>query len=346
MGKRVAIIGAGPAGVVAAIALKKQGYEPTLYDKIDPIESLKQTLVTGEQAMIQFGDVGGTVSLYGNGLRALDDKITRNLHTSKPGELEPMNLLRSEFHEVIMKASHTRGIKTYATKKFVSLTEHDSEVTVTFADGSTVTADFVIGADGINSRVRQCIFPDSPMPTTYGSANGNPYGPVGGHAVYNGTIAPTKGVFVVLDWNKPDGVQSDEVDWKPCRVESWGIDKHLVDCVRAAKRLSPVSLKDLPDLPVLYKGRVGLNLALEDAATLGDLFGHFQENEDVEKVFALYDQIRKPKVHELSAHSRSNWTILMRLVFTVQNIFALNDAILYHNYRTDIEEAVPGIKFN
>ncbi|KAJ3060787.1 hypothetical protein HDU99_005779 [Rhizoclosmatium hyalinum] len=212
--------------------------------------------------------------------------------------------------------------------------------------------------------------------------------PVGGHAVYNGTIAPTKGVFVVLDWNKPDGVQSDEVDWKPylnlpketanlaAVVESWGIDKHLVDCVRAAKRLSPVSLKDLPDLPVLYKGRVvligdsahgtlptygqGLNLALEDAATLGDLFGHFQENEDVEKVFALYDQIRKPKVHELSAHSRSVAArmrapnhiakrigrFFMRLVFTIQNIFALNDAILYHNYRTDIEEAVPGIKFN
>ncbi|ORY45119.1 FAD/NAD(P)-binding domain-containing protein [Rhizoclosmatium globosum] len=343
MGKTVAIIGAGPAGVVAAIALKRQGFEPTLYDKVDPIEVLKETLRTGEQGVIQFGETGGTVSLYGNGLRALknlglldkveelrrvqndsmvfalqdgSDRVVRNLHTTKPGEIEPMYVLRSEFHALLMRESNFLGVKTFAGKKFASLEETaDSQVIVTFTDGTIVEVDFVIGADGVYSGVRRFIFPEAPLPTIYGCGyvgivdlGPHPSGinvkfddmmaihmdPIGGHAMYNSTYSPTGGAFNIIDWNKPEGVTSDDADWKPYLdlpketsklaevLEGWGMKQNLVDVVRTAKRLAPLSLVDLPDLPVFYKGRVvligdaahgtlptmgqGLNLALEDAA--------------------------------------------------------------------------------
>ncbi|KAJ3049559.1 hypothetical protein HDU99_008873, partial [Rhizoclosmatium hyalinum] len=70
-GKTVAIIGSGPAGALAALALKKQGFEPTLYDKVDPIEVLKETLRTGVPLGIRFGDNGGGLSIMGNGSKAL-----------------------------------------------------------------------------------------------------------------------------------------------------------------------------------------------------------------------------------------------------------------------------------
>ena len=51
-------------------------------------------------------------------------------------------------------------------KKVKSVTETEAGVTVEFADGSVEKADLVIGADGVRSIVRECIF-DNQYPATY-----------------------------------------------------------------------------------------------------------------------------------------------------------------------------------
>ncbi|KAJ3021491.1 UNVERIFIED_CONTAM: hypothetical protein HDU68_009608 [Siphonaria sp. JEL0065] len=459
---KVIVIGSGPAGVLAAIALKRQGLEPTLYDKVEPLAALQESVRTGEPPNIQFGEVGGSVSLYGNGLRALrnlgllegveelrdlngldemnfmlmngSDRIVRNLRTTKPGEIPPFVVLRSAFHAVLMKAANVLGIRSsvkrpfiettkamfmyaltrvcfrsFSGKKIKNLVQSDSGVTVEFEDGTITTGDLVIGADGIHSKTRKLIFENAPKPTCFGTGylgvldrQTNPdvpivdfehcmglyMNPVEGHHVYFNRCGSTEGSFSVLDMNF-DTINEDLDDWRPVTnlpresetlgalVDSWGAPKSVGNCIRHAKRITPVNLYDLPDLPILYKNRVvligdaahgtlptygqGLNQAIEDAATLGDLFGHFNKTleQDYTTVFEIYNKVRIPRVHKCAALSRQTAArlrassyfsmrigrLFMRAIMTVFNAFQLNDDILYHDYRTDLVKAVPDIQF-
>ena len=51
-------------------------------------------------------------------------------------------------------------------KKVKSVTESGADVRVEFVDGSAETADLVIGADGVRSVVRECMF-DNQYPAMY-----------------------------------------------------------------------------------------------------------------------------------------------------------------------------------
>ncbi|KAJ3285893.1 hypothetical protein HDU79_006971 [Rhizoclosmatium sp. JEL0117] len=435
MGKTVAIIGAGPAGIVAAIALKKQGYEPTLYDKIDPVDAIQWLLPPTDTTTHKFGDGGGTLSLFGNGLRALQyaglleevetlrcvsntkmiyalqdgsDRSTRTF-SSKKAEFEPLHVLRSELHAVLIKAAYARGITTLAGKSFVSLQEKGNEVIISFADGTRVSADFVIGADGVHSKVRSSIFPEAPLPTVWGTGfvgevelgerrNGPTVtlseqmalhiDPLGGRGFYHSMYSPTAASFNFLEFADtplPQTTQQ-ESNWKPFSnlavestlhanaLASFGFKKTLVECVRNARRLAPLSLVDLPDLPFFHKSRVvligdaahgtlptygqGINLAIEDAVTLTDLLVYYPPT-DPTIAFSMYDKIRKPHVQAVSKHSRVLATrmrarnqiemrvgrLIMRTVFAVQESFGVNDDIYDHDCREDVAAVVPGIKF-
>ncbi|KAJ3278027.1 hypothetical protein HDU79_001916, partial [Rhizoclosmatium sp. JEL0117] len=197
MGKRVAIIGAGPAGAATAIALKRQGFEvsnwqylnrskhlyllfqPTLYDKADSIEP---------------NEVGGGFSLYANGLKVLkhldlieamqqfqdnpilemsfmlidgSDGVSKT--TDKEGEMQSIHVLRSRLYAILMETAKRLGIETYGSKKIKNLVQTSDDVTVEFEDGSTIVADFVVGADGIHSVTRRLLFPDAPRPEVIGT---------------------------------------------------------------------------------------------------------------------------------------------------------------------------------
>jgi len=58
------------------------------------------------------------------------------------------------------------GIPLHFGKKLRGIEVNGAQgVTVTFEDGTTATGDFLVGADGIHSRVRQLINPDAPKPS-------------------------------------------------------------------------------------------------------------------------------------------------------------------------------------
>jgi 2-polyprenyl-6-methoxyphenol hydroxylase-like FAD-dependent oxidoreductase len=50
-----------------------------------------------------------------------------------------------------------QGIPIVFNKKLVGLREGKEDVEIEFDDGTTVTSDFVIGADGVHSKIRSCI---------------------------------------------------------------------------------------------------------------------------------------------------------------------------------------------
>lgn len=166
----VLIVGGGPAGMVAAIALSRAGVSVELVE-LQP----------------RFAAVGIGVNLQNSPLRALDtlglvDEIERrgfptdvvNMLTSA-GEpmmppLRPASLIegrrgsiaigRGELAEILADAVAAENIDVRFSLTVDELTSVADGVDVVFSDGSTGHYDLVVGADGVNSRVRELILGD------------------------------------------------------------------------------------------------------------------------------------------------------------------------------------------
>jgi 2-polyprenyl-6-methoxyphenol hydroxylase-like FAD-dependent oxidoreductase len=66
-----------------------------------------------------------------------------------------MRIKRTDLVNVLHKEAEEKGIFVQFGKKITSIAESDEAVTVTFADGTTDTADLLLGCDGIHSSVRK-----------------------------------------------------------------------------------------------------------------------------------------------------------------------------------------------
>ncbi|KAJ3279688.1 hypothetical protein HDU79_000372 [Rhizoclosmatium sp. JEL0117] len=431
MGKTVTVIGSGLAGAITAFGLKKQGFEVTLYDRVDPIETLKETLRTGVSQPIEFGDHGGSLAVLGNGLKALGhlgllehvkhlrdgpvmeqnfmllDGSDRMVRKFTHDDQKPMHTLRHRLHQAVVNAATGAGIKLYGAKKIKNLTQTEDEVTVEFEDGTTVVSDFVVGADGIHSKTRKLLFPDAPEPEVKGTGkialvnigtypdgsvvefNHHPgiySNPLTAITIFTAPFTATEGEVKIFQMDAFKPVDAED-DWRPVsdlptestnladEVASWGTHPSIVNCVRHARRISPVNLYDLPDLPRFHKGRVvlvgdaahgmlpfltqGLGQSIEDASVLCDLLGHYQDK-DYKTAFAKYDEIRVPRAHMVAGESRTTYSrlkaangfqmkfgrFMMRLVFSILNFLGKMDDISLHDCRDDVVKAVPGIKFD
>ncbi|EHR48501.1 2-polyprenyl-6-methoxyphenol hydroxylase-like oxidoreductase [Saccharomonospora marina XMU15] len=167
------VIGAGIAGPVTAIALRKAGIDATVYEAYDR---------TAE-------GVGAFLTLAVNGLAALGEL---DLHTvvrdkgfdtprmsigmgGKPfaefklGDPLPdgtvsQTVTRAAIYSALRDEAVRRGISVVHGKRLVSAEAERDGVVARFADGSTATGDLLVGADGLRSTTRTIIDPDAPGP--------------------------------------------------------------------------------------------------------------------------------------------------------------------------------------
>jgi 2-polyprenyl-6-methoxyphenol hydroxylase-like FAD-dependent oxidoreductase len=75
-----------------------------------------------------------------------------------------VNILRAHVHQALREEALRRGIEVRYDKRLASVTQAGKEVVATFEDGTTEVGDFLVGADGVHSRVRACILPQAAAP--------------------------------------------------------------------------------------------------------------------------------------------------------------------------------------
>jgi 2-polyprenyl-6-methoxyphenol hydroxylase-like FAD-dependent oxidoreductase len=169
--KTALVIGGGIAGPVAALALRKAGIEARVYEAHDAAAIDTGAMLTVAPNGLAALDVVGladAVRAAGHDLHAMvmEKGSGKRLMTVEalPGLPPSCTILRRELFRVIHEAVLAAGIGIEYGKRLVGAEEGPASVTAKFEDGSSATADILIGADGIHSLVRTLIDPAAPGP--------------------------------------------------------------------------------------------------------------------------------------------------------------------------------------
>jgi 6-hydroxynicotinate 3-monooxygenase len=161
---RIAIIGAGLGGTAAAALMQRAGYSVRLYEQAPSFSRLGAGIHLGPNVMkiMRRMDCEDALNVMGS---HPDYWYSRDWKTGEAIAQIPLGdfalkeygasyltVHRGDFHALMTEAIAPGTIEF--NKCLSGIEELDHEARLTFADGSVETADIVIGADGVNSKIR------------------------------------------------------------------------------------------------------------------------------------------------------------------------------------------------
>lgn len=164
---KITITGAGIAGLTAAIAFSKAGYETTVFEAAPTLSPVGAGLGLAPNAINALAvlDIADDIIPIGRRLphfRILDRSgrvISENdsdIIGRKFG-LDNFTIHRRHLHDALLGEVDAASIHT--GKKATDLENDGSQVRLHFADGTSYKTDYLIVADGINSMLRQKVAP-------------------------------------------------------------------------------------------------------------------------------------------------------------------------------------------
>jgi 2-polyprenyl-6-methoxyphenol hydroxylase-like FAD-dependent oxidoreductase len=354
---RIAVIGAGIGGLAAACALREKGFEVHVYER------------AGE-----LGEVGAGLQLGPNAV-----KVLRALGIEEP--LRPLACEPTNIVSVAWDDAHLRfrePLKASAAAQFGApyLTAHradlhallqaklppdsihldarctgvssiDGVAVATFADGREVEADVAVGADGINSAVREslfgvqparytqqmawrCIVPIDCVPTDIGPGKSVRIGrdeyvgwigpdghvicyPIRGGELYNIFAGHVSEEWIEESWSVPSSV-----DELLSGYRGWNAD--LVEMLSHVQHCYKWGIRDRDPLARWTSGRVTLlgdaahpmmpTLAQGAAITLEDAYAlarNLARHEDLRAGLEAYERERRPRASNVQMQAREQF---------------------------------------
>ncbi len=336
-GPRVLIVGGGIAGLATAAGLARAGIECEVVERAERWAPLGAGIVLGVNAMRVMGSLGLAEAAVARGQRlgagAITDADGRALGSTDfealAAELGPtVAIHRAALHEVLIEGA--RGVPISLGASVEALEPEGDVVRARLTDGREECFDLVVGADGIRSRTRELLFPESSL--AYAGytcwrlvvdapvdsvrmcemwAPGHRFGvvPIGDGRVYCFAVA-----------NAPAG----RTDPEPGRLERFrerfarfgGQVPRILEALERDDQLIHNDLEELPACP-WYQGRVlligdaahamtpnmgqGAAMALEDSMVLVELL---RDGTRVPEALASLARRREPRVRWVQSQSR------------------------------------------
>ena len=170
---KVAIVGGGLGGLVVALALRARGISFDLYEQVLEVREIGAGIGlsangTRELRRLGVGEQVEAVSVIPSALvvRRWDTgEIIADHPIGRSGMYEATfgapwyGVHRVAFHQALAERLGGEGVNL--GRRCVSVDEQRSGVELHFADGATVVADLVVGADGVHSAIRSHVVGDT-----------------------------------------------------------------------------------------------------------------------------------------------------------------------------------------
>jgi salicylate hydroxylase len=162
---QILVVGAGIGGLTAALALQQSGFDVQIYEQASVLREVGAGVAISPNASRVLHHLGLADALASVGVRSLSldsrDWGTGTVLGRVPLGEEAVarwgapfyHLHRADLHEALRAALGEEHITLAA--RCVAVKEDETTVTARFADGREVSADLLIGADGIHSVVRE-----------------------------------------------------------------------------------------------------------------------------------------------------------------------------------------------
>jgi 2-polyprenyl-6-methoxyphenol hydroxylase-like FAD-dependent oxidoreductase len=165
----IAIVGGGLAGLAAAHALATFGIKAQVFEaaaSLGEIGAAVNTSPNANKALIAIG-VGEKIAAVANSSPGI---YTRNMQTGEFLEFRDRRKTSARYHAPYYTfhradlldalASGLDPVSFHLGHRLARIEETGTSVALTFANGITVDADIVIGADGVRSVIRRALYGD------------------------------------------------------------------------------------------------------------------------------------------------------------------------------------------
>ena len=168
----VAIVGAGIGGLAAALAMLRAGLEVDIFEQAHTLEALGAGIhigPNGARILLRFGlgaqiDAVAIQTIAEETRRWDDNHLLARFTTGQQNIAKfgaPVySFHRGEFQHILREAVPDHIV--HLGHRCTGVAQRPDYAELTFADGSTTTADVVVGADGIHSVVRSTMSTDAP----------------------------------------------------------------------------------------------------------------------------------------------------------------------------------------
>lgn len=287
---RVVIAGGGIGGMTAALALLQRGFEVELYEQAQEIK-----------------EVGAGIQISPNGNRALDslgvfeqlktlscDPERKELRLWSSGEPWPLfdlgklaidrygypylTVYRPDLLDTLRRAVLAEDPAAIRLKsRVVGVSQDDGSASITLEDGTVVSGDVVIGADGWRSGIRDALWgPSGPefsgmvawrglipmdrLPEHLRSWVGTTWIGPGAHAVHyplhNGELMNFVATIEGKEWSAQGGTVLGTVD--ECLADFAGWHENVQTLIKLSPQLMKWALVKGEPIPQWTKGRVTL----------------------------------------------------------------------------------------
>ena len=349
---RIAVIGGGIGGLAAALSLWQAGFEVDVYEQAPELTQIGGGINMGPNAARILRQLGLAAGLDREGVRPLFTH-QRRWQDGRTLQRAPLNPLCEELygapHITIHRAdllaviaSGFPGERIHLGHRLTGLADKRDSVEAWFDNGARITADILVGADGINSEVRAALFGEeaprfagcvayrglvpaeriADLGLEIGSQSW--VGP-GAHLVHyfvsRGRLLNFVGWTEHDEWNREDWTDRATVARALAAFEGW--HPQIRRIIAAADTCFIWALFDRDPLPRWSVGRVtllgdachpmypfmgqGAAMAIEDGAALAACL-RTAGNADPAATLRHYERLRLPRVTRLQDMSRANKT--------------------------------------